>query len=601
MFKPSAGFGAFGGGAGSFTSNAFSNPKPVAFDGTATAFAGGGVPPASVTPSTALPTTGPGAPKFGQSTFGQSGFGQSKFGQSSFGQSSFGASKSAFAPPATYAVSPVPTSGGGFGAFAGSSTSFASLANQTADKNKPAYVEPVNSTDGEAGTLSKDSKPVFGLVKEAPSTEVKKGLTAGKSPFGSNAAVSKIGFGGPLRAKTGNEDDEEEDGEKKLKERFPEDEADKLEPEQIFTGPGLFESGGSSKSKPGDNAAKGLGRLGLSSGTEEKGKGAQRIESAFQAVPPLSAAIQHKTLAKKDQDQDSENEVSVELEDDVNEFLSEDDDYDDDLEEVDLTGDLEVHEFDDAEEVEEDDEEEDDEEEEEEEDDEEETASLPDDESDEATPPASKTGSSNKPQPKTVTPSVGSTAAGNVYNPFGRPVGTSKSQSENTKDDIPRSQASQSPLTPSRGSIHTPTKAADNSVASTSTTPLPLPRPSSADQLAPPTLQESPTRPKARPASPKAAFGSWGSSTATTQALPVPTGANSSIPTTLPDNKPQGQVTLGKSASPVANSLVNIATPSIVTPSEPQVRAIQPQHPELQNHLDQILINYGVLINSVGF
>jgi hypothetical protein len=462
-------------------------------------------------------------------------------------------------------------------------------------------VEPVNSADGGAGALSKDSKPVFGLAKEAASTQVKKDLPAGKSPFGSNTAVSRTGFGGPLRARTGDEDEEEEDAEKALKERFPEDEADKLEPEQIFTGPGLFESGGGSKSKAGDNAAKGLRQLGLSSGTEDKGKGAQRIESAFQAVPPLSAAVLPKTLAKKDRDQDSDNEVSVELEDDINEFLSEDDD-DDDLEEVDLTGDLEVHEFDDAEEVEEEedeeDEEEDEDEDEEEEEEEEDAASLPDDASGESTPPASKTGSANKPQPRAVTPSAGSTPAGNVYNPFGRSVGTSKSQSENSKD-VQRSQTSQSPLTPPRGSIRTPTRAADNSAASTSTTSLS--RPSLADKLAPSTLQESPTRQKARPASPKATFGSWGSSTATTQALSAPTGSRSSTPAALPDNKPQGQVTWGKSASPATNSLVNITTPSTVTPSEPQVQAIQPQHPELQNHLDQILINYGILINSVGY
>ncbi|CAG8667217.1 11092_t:CDS:2, partial [Acaulospora colombiana] len=250
-FKVGSGFGAFsnqntGGGFSAFSNNPKpidSQSKPGAFGGAVAQAPATGGPAKSGSDAAATP----GQPKFGQSAFGQSSFGQTAFGQSSFGQSAFGtAAKSPFATAASSAPRASSSTGSGFSAFASSGTGFGSVAATKSDTKTPAYLQ------GSSDSLKPATEPALG-----PSQKNSTGA-APKSMFGSNAAVSQPGFGARgTREKTDQEDDE--DNTTGAKEKFPEEDADKLEPVTRYNGPGLF----AVKSDEKGPSSSGLGGLDL--------------------------------------------------------------------------------------------------------------------------------------------------------------------------------------------------------------------------------------------------------------------------------------------------------------------------------------------------
>ncbi|KIM33490.1 hypothetical protein M408DRAFT_326194 [Serendipita vermifera MAFF 305830] len=621
-FKPASGFGAFSklntGGSGGF--GAFSNPKPIDPQAKPLTFAGFGgastTPAASsnTTPAfgaTTTPTFGatttPGQPKFGQSTLGTSAFGQSAFGQTGFGQAASGPAKSPFAiAAAAAATSSTKPSGGGFGAFASAPTGFAALA-KTATESKPAahLGLPPDSTE--------TPKPT--ATAKAPSVP--------KSFFGTNAAVSHPGFAAKGLRDTGSKEDDEEDTEKS-KERFPEDEADKLEPETVYEGPGLF-GPPSGKGK----ATQGLGGLGLK---DQSGSGnapaAKPLQAFGQKLDPSKAAasaaaafgkpaaagtstfanagqgsLQTKTGAtpvsafappakttpptppeKQPKSDDEESEGSVEVDDDINEFLE-----GESFEGVDAAEDEE----DEEEEEEEDDVEEEYDEDEDGEDDEEVLSDLPDDDddgsADEESPQKAKQSTKDA---KPVASMAKQPPAPAPFNPFGRPGATApgisgqpSAASSSNKSSIPNllSRIDKAPTPPGTSASPGPS------------TPTPRTQPVGTP------ITSVQAKEKPRPASPKAPFGSWAAPPASKQTTDLSKPVRPQTPPGLFGKPPTASVA-GSSGAPVP------VTPTPATASRPQqpanpvpeVKAIQPVHPELQAQLDRVLNEYSAILYHIN-
>ncbi|KAG8830152.1 hypothetical protein FRC17_005344 [Serendipita sp. 399] len=596
-FKISSGFGAFSNITSAATTSAFSNPKPIDTQPKSlTTFAmgaGGGQPSntGSAAAAGAAATKAPafGAPtalgqsafgagsSFGKPAFGQSSFGQSSFGQSSFGQSSFGMNKSPFATAA--ASSATTTTGSGFSAFAQAPSSFASLA-KASEQKAPAYVTDSGSR---GSTAAKESGSSSADGEKKP---------IGKSPFGSNDAVTKPGFGGTkLRDRSG-ENEDEEDTAKTVGEKFPEEDADKLEPVKTYSGPGLFET--ASKKDEKKETSKGLfGGLGFGDKANEgnksssfafgqsidaqsvasstaaafktqqapqpasstgagssKSKAPEPVGSAFPASSTTPVVKTAKDDGGSDEGSDEEPEGSIEV--------GEEDLDDESLEEVDLENEdgLEIQEFLDDEEEEEEEDEEDGEEEEEEgdEDEGEEEEESPDEEEPEESPVRLQKGAQPQPRP----------ADKPLFNPFG----PAKSQSTSKGAETPEQRA---------GGKTPP--------------PVPTSNPQAHPQPATPSTSETPNKPKAKPASPKAAFGSW----------KPPTSLNKDEPTkTTQPGTPAVQFAKAAGAPPVTAS--SPATPSTVGQPKgtPEFKAIQPRFPEIQAQLDKLLMEYSVIVYQIN-
>jgi nucleoporin NUP159 len=609
VFKPASGFGAFSnlntGGAGGFN---FLNPKPV--DPQAKPLAFGGFAGVS-TPSTITST----APKFGAPAtgpkFGQSGFGQSAFGQTGFGQTAAAPAKSPFATATATATSnSTASSGGGFGAFASAPTSFAALAKVATETKTSAHL---------------------GTPPEAPKPPIPRPIKVGpKSFFGSNDAVSQPGFPGTtLRSSTPKEeDDDDTEGKNTTGERFPEEDAEKLEPETTYEGPGLF---GPSSGK--GKATQGLGGLGFKDEgsssrapeaelgkpvaafgqTIDSSKVAASAAAAFKqpalkhagdkggqgssatatpqaktpSTPPVSAFGSKAPVGKvtpasspekehKSDDEESQ-EGSIEVDDDINEFLE-----GEDFEGVDVVDGEEAEE--DEDDGEDDGEEEEEEEDEEEEDEEEGLSDLPEDgeESSEEEPgPRMMKGtqpppSANKPAPTTP------------FNPFGR-SGSDVAAGTPAKPSAPSlldriSKPAAPPPSTSAGS------------PGSSSRPQPIIQP-----LGTP-ISSAQHKAKPKPASPKAAFGSW-----------TPPPASKSVTESSKPLRPQtppglfGKLTSAAAAATTSNSKSTSGTPSIPslhtqekapTPT-PEVQLVQPVYPELQAQLDRVLNEYSAILYHV--
>jgi nucleoporin NUP159 len=621
-FKVNSGFGAFSNQNTSSSFSAFSNPKTADTQAKSLNFAGNAAQPSATTGTTKsgsdTPTTTNqpkfGQSAFGQSSFGQSSFGQSAFGQSSFGQSAFGAAKSPFAPAATSAPRASSGTGGGFSAFASSGSGFGSLASVKSDSKTPAYLQ------GSSDNLKPTTEPAL-------STSQKDGTgTAPKSVFGSNAAVSQPGFGGRGVRVNANKDEEDEDA--GSKEKFPEEDADKLEPVTRYDGPGLFAATSSQKGR----ASSGLGGLDLKeqkasasvpSGTQSAfGKtisssdAAASAAAAFKPTQPAaassttpkssptptaptpsllsrlgppraesafaSASTKEKSSTEKpDQEEHgSEEEPEGSLEDDVDDFLEDDG--------------LEIHEYDEdddeGEEDEEEEEEEEEEEDEEEEEEEEEDASAPlnlpeiDDDTrhTRSSPVLEKKGqqaqSSANSKPTTVAP---------PFNPFGRGANSVAAEAPSTSRGTDAS----------RGALDQTTERDPGKVQ-----PAPLS-----------------SQPKPKPASPKAPFGSWqgpptsASSTNTDLSKTVKPNQPPSFfgqPAPKPSSSGQG-VSTSTIAPATGRGSVAHSTPPPYTPLPPnnntrgsneirhEVTPVQPKHPELQAQLDRLLHEYSVILFQV--
>ncbi|PVF95894.1 hypothetical protein CPB86DRAFT_737916 [Serendipita vermifera] len=614
-FKVSSGFGAFSNQNTGGSFSAFSNPKPVDPQSKPLAFAGAGAhAPGGPIKSGPDSTTTPSQPKFGQSAFGQSSFGQTAFGQSSFGQSAFGAAKSPFATAAPLAPRASSSAGGGFSAFAGSGTGFGSVAAAKSDTKTPAYLQ--GSSDG----LKPATEPALATLQKE-STGI-----APQSVFGSNSAVSQPGFGGRGVREKSNQEDDDEDNSARAKEKFPEEDADKLEPVTRYDGPGLFgvksdEKGPSSsgfggldlkeiKSSAPASSQSAFGKKITSSDAAASAAaafkptqttiassttpassptpaasmpsllsrlGPARAESAFASTPAKdkpSASQQN----EEEPGSEEEPEGSVELEDDVDDFLEDDG--------------LEVHEYEEGEEDEEEEEEDEDEDEDEEEDGDEEEEdedvsaplNLPESDDDtrrtQSSPMARK---GNQTQPAVESKSASATAP---FNPFGR---------------VPSSVASAAPST---------SKSADASRAD-----KPTEREAIKTQVI---SSESATagslpKPKPKPASPKAPFGSWQSTSTPTPsriAETSTTGKPNAPPISFGQPPKPSLFGQGPSASMNApSSGRNSNAPSASLPPnntrssneiKHEVTPVQPKHPELQAQLDRLLHEYSVILFQIG-
>ena len=614
-FKPASGFGAFSKlntGGGSF--GTFSNPKPVDPQAKPLAFAGFGAPSATSTPASATPAFGTptalGQPKFGQSTLGTPAFGQSAFGKSGFGSAP---AKSPFATAAAAAPSSTSSSGGGFGAFASTPASFAALA-KTAESKPGAHL-------GLPPGTSETPKP----------TAPVKTPSGPKSFFGSNAAVSQPGFATKgLRDSVSKDDDDDETD--KTGDRFPEEEADKLEPETTYEGPGLF-GPPSGKGKP----TQGLGGLGLkdagNSSSTPKLDAAKSIQAFGQKIDPSNAALSAAAAFKpssstlkptvekggqgtttqarvsaaapvsafsfganttpagspekqsKSDDEDS-SEGSIEVEDDVNEFLE-----GESFEGVDAP-DGEEDEEGDEEEDEEDaeDDEEEEEGEEEGDEDEEDALSDPPEEGDESADEEPQK-SNNK-----LAQSVKQPAVPPLFNPFGRLGAARPGSSGEQKPTSP----APAPSSPSLLGRIDKTSAAREPPASPSPS-VSAPRPQPIVQPVGTPISSVQPKAKPRPASPKAAFGSWAPSA-------TPKGG---VDTSKPSRPQTPPGLFGKLSSTQPGGSISKLNPATATPSSstereptakpvPEVQAIQPVHPELQAQLDRVLNEYSAILYHVS-
>ena len=616
-FRPAAGSGSFSGIKTEGTS-AFLNPKPLDTQNKPlTTFAGAGTTQttaAAQSGATKAPAFGA-STAFGQSSFGkpgQSAFGQSGFGQSAFGQSPFAKSPFATVTPAATTGPTTTTGGGGFSSFAsgGGSGGFAALASKA--EQAPSFL---------GSTKAKDPKP----------TVEEKDKPAGKtgSVFGSNANVSKPGFGGAsLRdSSTKNEDDEE--GSTQPKEKFPEEEMDKLEPVTKYEGPGLFPT---LAKAPQDMRALGLGdsKAGPSKSafglvaTHESALGSAAAAfsiqpaaptstpttsqpkasvpvSAFGASPaPVSKKSEESTTPKgkgreesdedEEGDEDEDEDESVLLEDDIDSYLREGDEV---LESHTFDEDEEEYESDEGDDDDDDDKaslsEEGDEDEGEEDEDDEEGSDLPDDGDESAD---EEHGNEVSPPKAPVLASTTAKSSIPLYNPFGKP----KAAASVTNTELSSTASKQIP-DPSTSKDATPSTAASTSASTSILSSAPgLSRPQPVSHPVGQPITEAP-KPKPRPASPKAAFGTW--VVPPKPVAPTPDSNKIARPKTPPMLFGKSSAT-NQTAQPRQPEVKSTTPPPAPAPQKPvAVQPIQPKHPEVQAGIDRILYEYGVIMHIV--